>query len=201
VIVRVPVVFAILLIVPACALAATVDVAVGPGLSFNPSSVTIAPGDTVSWNWAGAAHTSTSDSSTGSDVWNSGLLVVGSFTHTFNTVGNFPYYCSLHSVPGGTFMNGVVNVAAPLPVVTITSVTPSAALPGTTVTITGTGFAPGKTAFKFGGANATGVSCGSSTSCTAVSPKRAKAGKVDVVATVAGKSSPKNPPADQFTYL
>jgi hypothetical protein len=71
---------------------------------------------------------------------------------------------------------------------------------GTTVTITGAGFAPGKTAFKFGSAKATGVSCGSSTSCTAVSPKRTKAGKVDVVATVAGKSSPKNPPADQFTY-
>jgi hypothetical protein len=72
---------------------------------------------------------------------------------------------------------------------------------GTTVTITGTGFAPGKTAFKFGSAKATGVSCVSSTSCTAVSPKRARAGKVDVVATVAGKSSPKNPPADQFTYV
>jgi hypothetical protein len=72
---------------------------------------------------------------------------------------------------------------------------------GTTVTITGTGFVPGKTVFRFGGTNATGVSCGSSTSCTAVSPKRAKVGKVDVVATVAGKSSPKNPPADQFTYV
>jgi hypothetical protein len=72
---------------------------------------------------------------------------------------------------------------------------------GTTVTITGTGFAPGTTAFKFGSAKATGVSCASSTSCTVVSPKRARAGKVNVVATVAGKSSPRNPPADQFTYV
>ena len=168
-IVRVAVIIAILLIVPACAFAVTVNVAVGPGLTFNPSSVTIAPGDTVSWNWAGAPHTSTSDSSTGSDVWNSGVLVVGSFTHTFNTVGDFPYYCALHSFPGGTFMNGVVHVAAPLPVVTITSITPSAALPGTTVTITGTGFQSGATV-SFRGVASPTVTFGSATTLQAVVP-------------------------------
>ncbi len=72
---------------------------------------------------------------------------------------------------------------------------------GTTVTITGTGFALGtKTTFKFGTVAASGVNCSSINSCTAVAPAAAKVGKVEVVATVAGKSSKKTPPADQFTY-
>lgn len=105
------------LICPA-AFAATVDVTVGPGLSFNPPSVTIAPGDSVRWVWAGAAHTSTSDLTSGAEVWSSGTLVSGNFSHTFNTVGDWHYYCALHSVPGGTAMNGVVHVATLTPVVT-----------------------------------------------------------------------------------
>jgi hypothetical protein len=72
---------------------------------------------------------------------------------------------------------------------------------GTKVTITGTGFAlgAGATTFKFGSALATGVDCSSHRSCTAVSPKHA-AGIVEVKARVNGLASPKDPPADQFTY-
>jgi hypothetical protein len=70
-----------------------------------------------------------------------------------------------------------------------------------TVTVTGTGFAPGETAtmFKFGTATGTSVNCASTTECTVVSPAHA-AGKVDVRATVNGQSSPKHAPADQYTY-
>ncbi len=96
----------------AAAVCATFDVNVGPGLGFTPNSVTIAQGDTVRWVWQGALHSSTSDASTGPEVWNSGLLSTGTFSHTFATVGDWPYYCSLHSVPGGTAMNGVVHVTA-----------------------------------------------------------------------------------------
>jgi plastocyanin len=102
-----------MMIVAASAFGATFDVAVGPGFSFNPSSVTIAPGDTVRWVWQGAAHTSTSNTNTGPEVWDSGILSTGTFSHTFTTVGDWPYYCSLHSFPGGTVMNGVVHVVAP----------------------------------------------------------------------------------------
>jgi hypothetical protein len=38
----------------------------------------------------------------------------------FNTVGDWPYYCSLHSFPGGSAMNGVVHVLAPAPAPTPT---------------------------------------------------------------------------------
>jgi plastocyanin len=100
------------------ALGATVDVVVGPVLSFSPPSVNISQGDTVRWVWQGALHTSTSDATTGPEVWNSGLMSSGTFSHPFNTVGDWPYYCSLHSSPGGTAMNGVVHVAAAAPAAT-----------------------------------------------------------------------------------
>jgi plastocyanin len=105
---------AALALAPGIAVGATVDVAVGPGLSFTPASVAIAPGDTIRWVWAGALHTSTSNTNSGPEVWNSGSLSTGNFSHTFNTAGDWPYYCAIHSVPGGTAMNAVVHVAAPV---------------------------------------------------------------------------------------
>lgn len=53
---------------------------------------------------------------------------------------------------------------------------------GTTVTITGQGFIPGATTFKFAGVPAVVVGCASSTSCTAITP--AGSGVVDVSASV-----------------
>lgn len=82
---------------------------VGPGLTFNPSSITVREGDTVNWQFLGT-HTSTSDSHTGAEVWDSGIKSSGSFSHTFNNAGDYLYYCTLHSVPGGSAMNGVVHV-------------------------------------------------------------------------------------------
>src|SRR5216684_1473747 len=116
---RIGLLFAVV-IVAGNAFGTTFDVIVGPGFSFNPSSVTIAPGDIVRWVWQGAAHSSTSNTNTGPEVWDSGILVTGTFSHTFTTVGDWPYYCSLHSFPGGTVMNGVVHVVAPAPAPTPT---------------------------------------------------------------------------------
>ena len=107
------------------------------------------------------------------------------------------------TTPGGT--SPIVTVdhftfAAPR----VTGVSPASGSKagGTTVTISGNGFALGaSTIVKFGTAVAPSVNCTSTTSCTASSPARSKAGKVDVSATVAGKKSPKNAPADQFEYL
>jgi plastocyanin len=90
--------------------AADQTVAVGPGIAFSPPSVTVAPGEKVTWVWAGVYHSSTSDESTGPEVWNSGIISTGTFEHVFTTPGTYHYYCMVHSFPGGTFMNGVVEV-------------------------------------------------------------------------------------------
>src|ERR1043166_2969133 len=42
----------------ASATSTIVDVQVGPGLSFSPSTVNIGVGDTVRWTWAGSGHRS-----------------------------------------------------------------------------------------------------------------------------------------------
>jgi alpha-tubulin suppressor-like RCC1 family protein len=70
---------------------------------------------------------------------------------------------------------------------------------GTSITVTGAGFVPGSTSFKFGSAPSKSVSCLSSTECTVIAPAH-PAGTVDVIATVNKVSSLHNPPADQFTY-
>ena len=161
----------LLIIAPIAVRGATVDVTVGPGLSFTPASVTIAIGDTVRWDWAGALHSSTSDNTTGAEVWNSGLKSTGTFSHTFSTAGDWPYYCTLHSSPGGTAMNGVVHVtAAP----TLTSVNPTAgpSTGGTLVTLTGTNFISGCTAV-FGGTPATTNTVVDATTMTATTPAHA----------------------------
>jgi plastocyanin len=91
-------------------------VTIGPSLSFNPPAVTIAPGETVTWTWAASGHSTTSDSPTGPEVWDSGVQSLGfTFSHVFTTAGTFPYYCKVHSspAPGGTMMNGVVEVIVP----------------------------------------------------------------------------------------
>jgi plastocyanin len=85
---------------------------------------------------------------------------------------------------------------------TITGLTPNAgpAAGGTSVTVTGNGFALGTTAttFKFGTTKATSVSCTSASECKLTAPAHA-AGKVEVKATVNKQSSPKTA-AEVFTY-
>jgi hypothetical protein len=113
-------------------------------MTFSPANVTVAPGDTVTWNF-NELHTSTSDSQIGPETWDSGQLSSGTFSHTFNTPGTYPYYCFIHSFPGGTLMNGVVEVsgagATPTPTATPpTQPTPTATFtpPGATPTATPT---------------------------------------------------------------
>jgi alpha-tubulin suppressor-like RCC1 family protein len=84
---------------------------------------------------------------------------------------------------------------------TVTGVSPNSGPAGTSVTVTGSGFLAGTTGtkFRFGTAKATSVNCSSTTSCTVESPPHAT-GTVDVKAIVNRVSSPRNRPADQFTY-
>jgi plastocyanin len=97
----------------AAAFAANQTVNIGPATSFSPSVVTVAPGDTVTWNWLAGGHSTTSDATTGPEVWNSGVLLSGTFAHTFTTLGTYRYYCVVHGAPGGIGMSGQVIVAPP----------------------------------------------------------------------------------------
>jgi hypothetical protein len=83
---------------------------------------------------------------------------------------------------------------------TITKVSPNGGpkAGGTSVTVSGTGFAVGATNIAFGGTKATSVSCSSSTTCVAVSPAH-EVGTVHVKATV-NKVSTLASTADEFTY-
>src|ERR1700704_6183496 len=95
---------------------ATVTVTVGNNcLCFSPSSVTIHPGDTVQWTWSSSGHSSTSGTpGHPNGIWDSGILNQGAtFTHTFNSVGSFPYYCTPHGACCG--MTGTVTVSSPTP--------------------------------------------------------------------------------------
>ena len=79
----------------------TVEVGAGSGTSFGPEEVTIAPGDTVVWEWTGegGAHNVVAEDG----AFNSGSPEEGSgitFEHTFQETGGFPYYCEPHEAVG-----------------------------------------------------------------------------------------------------
>jgi hypothetical protein len=86
---------------------------------------------------------------------------------------------------------------------TVTGLSPNTGPPagGTSVTVIGSGFAEGTTGtkFTFGKATVTSVNCTATTQCNVVAPAH-EPGTVDVKAIVNKVNSPKNPPADHFTY-
>jgi len=75
----------------------------------NPQDVVVPVGTTVIWvNQDGAPHTATADDG---KLFKSDLLSKGqSFKHTFDQVGEFPYYCELHGSAGGQDMAGKIKV-------------------------------------------------------------------------------------------
>src|SRR5438046_1898321 len=114
----------VLVFQPTVTPAATVDVTVGNNcFCFSPSSVMIHPGDTVRWTWRSSGHSSTSGTPghpTG--MWDSLVLNDGAvFTHTFNGVGSFPYYCTPHGACCNMVGMVVVTNAAPSPTPTATA--------------------------------------------------------------------------------
>jgi plastocyanin len=115
---------------PKLASATTVTVTVGNNcFCFMPSSVTIHPGDTVHWTWSSTGHSSTSGTpGAPNGLWDSGILNQGAtFSHTFNTVGSFPYYCTPHGALFG--MVGMVTVANSMPSPTPTPTATPASTP------------------------------------------------------------------------
>lgn len=72
-------------------------------IAFDPPTVTITQGESVRWTNLEPAlipHTSTSGNpgeAVAGSLWDSGLMNPGqSFTHQFNEVGEFVYYCATH---------------------------------------------------------------------------------------------------------
>jgi alpha-tubulin suppressor-like RCC1 family protein len=87
-----------------------------------------------------------------------------------------------------------------LPAVESVSPSSGSTLGGTSVTVTGSGFALGSaTTFKFGTVRSKSVSCTSSTTCLVTAPAHA-AETVDIIAIVNSAKSLINAPADQFSY-
>jgi IPT/TIG domain len=103
------------------------------------------------------------------------------------------------STPGGTSAASPRDRITFFP--TVTAVTPNggSVKGATAVTIHGSGFATGATAFKFKKSSATMVSCTSQSECSLLTPP-GRPKTVEVIALVNGLKSPKNPPADDFTY-
>jgi plastocyanin len=71
--------------------------------AFHPAAITVHVGESVEWENTGAMnHTTTSDTG----VWNSGTLTPNQkFSFVFNSVGDYPYHCSIHPS-----MTGIVHV-------------------------------------------------------------------------------------------
>jgi plastocyanin len=77
--------------------------------SFEPDERRIALGDSVTWTFSAAGHTSTSVGGQ-PDSWKSvgeGTNAAGTtYTHVFNTPGRYQYVCTPHKA----FMRGVIEV-------------------------------------------------------------------------------------------
>jgi LPXTG-motif cell wall-anchored protein len=76
--------------------------------AFQPRTITVQPGTTVTWTNNGAAvHTATGDDG----GFDSGLMGAGdTFSFTFSRPGTFAYYCQVHGAAGGVGMAGAVVV-------------------------------------------------------------------------------------------
>jgi len=112
------------------------------GVSFSPKSVTLQPGDTVTWtNNSGLTHTVTADDGS----FDSGSVAPGqTFSHTFSTAGTVEYHCSFHGAAGGIGMAGTVVVQSTAPRTTAPPVTtPANAPPPGSATPTTAPAAPG----------------------------------------------------------
>ncbi len=74
---------------------------------FNPNTVTIPIGTTITWtNDDTAAHTVTSgEDATHDGVFDSSLFMAGkTFSHQFDSAGEYPYYCLVHPWMTGTII-------------------------------------------------------------------------------------------------
>lgn len=105
-------IFVVFAVSPSKTNAVTVEVRI-ENFTFNPAQVTIKPGDTVHWTSPDSGHTTTSGPGCGADgTWDAAIRGSG-FSRTFDTVGEYPYFCRPHCQFG---MKGTVKVVNSTPV-------------------------------------------------------------------------------------
>ena len=98
---------------PASASAAESQVAAGPGFSFSPDSVTIAPNDSVRWTNQGGFHNVKFDDGSFEQPANPSSTWPDPVVRSFPSAGHFRFYCRQHGGPNGSGMSGTVHVVAP----------------------------------------------------------------------------------------
>ena len=64
--------------------------------AFEPETVTVVAGGTVTWEWTGSAAHNVS-----ADDFESELQDEGTFEHTFDEAGTFEYVCTVHPTMEG----------------------------------------------------------------------------------------------------
>lgn len=78
---------------------------------FTPQDINVTVGDTVEWQWVEGTHTTTSDSITGIDVWDSPISSsVPVFSVVIRTSGLHNYHCTPHQSLG---MIGSITATMP----------------------------------------------------------------------------------------
>ena len=98
---------------PATGSAAESQVSAGPGFTFSPDEVTIAPGDSVRWTNQGGFHNVKFDDGSFEQPGNPASSWPDPVVRSFPSAGHFRYYCEQHGGPGGSGMAGTVHVVAP----------------------------------------------------------------------------------------
>jgi plastocyanin len=142
---------------PPRARSAAVHSATIADFAFQPGSITVTAGDTISWtNDDAAPHTATADDGS----FDTGQLAKGaSGSHTFMTAGTFAYHCAIHPSMHGTVTvvaavgSGGSDTAAPAP-------PPAPATPPTSAPPSSSASAPGtlpRTGWNPAGGAALGV--------------------------------------------
>ncbi|MDS0259810.1 plastocyanin/azurin family copper-binding protein [Haloarcula sp. S1CR25-12] len=87
----------------------TVVVAPDGSLRFSPESFTVPAGSTVTWEWGGNGHNVKAETTPSGSDWSGtpgdGSTTYGSghtYSHTFETAGEYEYYCAPHQSVGMT---------------------------------------------------------------------------------------------------
>jgi plastocyanin len=102
-----------LLLLSYSATAANITITVGDNF-YSPQTVTIRPGDVVTWQYQGGTNSHPTASDNG--AWTTFTINSANVSKsmTFPTAGAFPYHCTFHGAVG-VGMYGVITVAAALP--------------------------------------------------------------------------------------